>query len=80
MAEYHERDHPEFEKLGDLLDDIALPIVGARFAMGVDVEGNRQSAFDFHYDEKTVTPAEVVGLVIVSTIEWLHDVLHGETK
>ena len=66
----------EFDAFGDLADGIALPVVGARFIAGVDADGMRASNFQVHYDENTVTPIEVVGLVQVSMYEWLHQVLH----
>jgi hypothetical protein len=67
----------QWDALADLLaPEIALPIVGARFVAGVDSEGKRQSNFQMHYEDETVTPMEVVGLVQVSLWEWVHGVLH----
>lgn len=74
MAE--SEDGAQFEAFGDLAEDIVLPMVGARFIAGIDAEGKRSSAFHIHFDDETVTPIEVVGLVQVSLWEWLHQVLH----
>lgn len=68
-----------FEGLEDLmLPNMALPFVGARFVAGVDREGKRTSSYHFQFDEETVTPIEVVGLVVASVFEWYHTVLHDQ--
>lgn len=66
----------KFGPFRDLSDEIRMPLIGARFYAGVNSEGRRQSAFELHFDDDTVTVGEVIGLVVSSVFEWMHDVLH----